>query len=315
MTSKATAPLSGILFALLGFATFSTHDAIIKSFAGGLSVIQIMFFSTLFAMPWMSVMIMTDGREENFRPQRPWLLLLRTIFGLGSGGFAFFAFMKLPLADVYGLLFTTPLWITILSIPILGERVGAFRWFAVLLGFLGVLVMLPLRIDALTAGHLSALAAALCGAINAVITRKIGSSEREAVMMMLPMFISLFILGALLGIDYHAPTFVQLYKLIAIGALGFLGQLCIIYAYQKSDAAIIAPMQYSQLIWAIFYGALIFGEEISIRKIIGASIIIASGLIILYRELKGPNSKVFPASTFRNFRPDAGRSWVKSKEN
>ena len=315
MTTPKINPLHGILFAVFGFAMFSTHDAIIKSFHGGLSVVQIMFFSTIFSFPWVSTMIMTDGRPENFKPNRPFMLIARTVLGLGAGGFAFTAFMILPFADVYGLLFTTPLFITLLSIPFLGEKVGKFRAFAVLLGFAGVLVMLPLQLDQFSMGHLAAFCSALCSSGNAIVTRKIGQTEREAVMMMLPMGISLVILGALMPFGYYAPTSVQLYKLMIIGGLGFFAQLCIIAAYKRSEAAIIAPMQYSQLIWAIIYGSLFFNEEVSSRKLIGAAIIISSGLFILYRETRGHNSANRPASSFRNFRPDTSRSWIKSKEN
>lgn len=311
MTILKANPLHGILFAILGFAMFSSHDAIIKSFDGGLSVVQIMFFSTIFSFPWVSTMIMTDGRSENFIPHRPFMLVARTLFGLGAGGFAFTAFMLLPFADVYGILFTTPLFITILSVPFLGEKVGIFRAFAVLLGFCGVVVMLPLNLSEFSIGHLAAVGSALCSSCNAIVTRKIGRTEREAVMMMLPMGISLLILGLLLPFNYHPPTSLELYKLMAVGSLGFIAQLAIIMAYKRSDAALIAPMQYSQLIWAIVFGSLFFSEDISTRKLVGAAIIIASGLIILYRELKGQNSTNKPASSFRNFRPDASRSWIK----
>ena len=314
MTNLRANPLHGIFFAILGFAMFSTHDAIIKSFNGELGVVQIMFFSTIFSFPWVSTMIMTDGRPENFKPHRPFMLIARTLFGLGAGGFAFTAFMLLPFADVYGILFTTPLFITIFSVPFLGEKVGSFRAFAVLLGFCGVIVMLPLSLGEFSFGHIAAFGSALCASFNAIVTRKIGRSERDAVMMMLPMGISLLILGLLLQFDYSAPTSIQIYKLMAIGALGFFAQLFIIMAYKRSDAALVAPMQYSQLIWAIFFGSLFFSEDISTRKFIGSAIIVASGLIILYRELKGQNSTNKPASSFRNFRPDTSRSWIKKKE-
>ncbi len=314
MSTTKNTSLHGPLFALVGFAVFSAHDAVIKSLGNQFGVIQIMFFSTLFAMPWVSAMVLTDARAQNFRPNKPFMLLLRTFFALCSAGCAFFAFMRLPLADVYGLLFTTPIWITIMSIPFLGEKVGSFRGFAVCLGFLGVLVMLPLSLDDFDIGHLSAALAALCGAANSIVTRKIGNKEREAVMIMLPMLLSLIILAILMPIDYQAINQVELYKLITIGSMGFIGQLCIVMAYKRSQAALIAPMQYSQLIWAIIFGIAFFDQNLETRKLVGASIIIASGLIIIYREIRGTTTLNHPVSTIRNYRPDTIRMLIKNRE-
>ncbi len=314
MSNPKSAPLAGILFALLGFALFSTHDAIIKSFNGTIAVVQIMFFSTLFAFPWVSTMVLSDGAEANFRPHHPWMLVARTLSGLGAGGCAFYAFMKLPFAEVYGLLFTTPLLITILSVPFLGERLGLARISAVALGFAGVLVMLPIGGSGFTLGHIAALTSALFSSTNAILTRKIGSDEREVVMIMMPMGISLLILGVLLQFNYAPLNRMHLNELMAIGTLGFFAQFCIISAYKRSDAAVIAPMQYSQLIWAIIYGSIFFAENITLKQIIGASIIVASGLIILYRERKGPNSANKPTSSFRNFRPGIVRNWASGEK-
>lgn len=313
--ARTALPLAGAGFALLGFALFSTHDAIIKSFGGKLAVVEIMFFSALFAFPWASIMIMLDEREENFRPRRPFLLIARTVLGLASAGFAFYAFMVLPLAEVYGFIFATPLLITLLAVPFLGEKLGLIRMSAVALGFMGVLIMLPTGEGSLGAGHLSALGCAVCGSLNAILTRKIGTSEREAVMLMLPLLLSLILLGSLLPFVYVSVGVVELYKLIAIGGLGFCGQLFIIRAYRKSAAAIVAPMQYSQLLWAIIFGALFFDERLSGSKLVGALVIVTSGLIILYRERKGGASASQPTSSFRNFRPDTMRAWVKGKEH
>ncbi len=315
MTTRSASPLAGIFFALLGFALFSTHDAIIKSFNGSISVVQIMFFSTLFSFPWVSTLVLADGADANFRPRHPIMLIFRTFAGLGAGGCAFYAFMTLPFAEVYGLLFTTPLLITVLSVPILGEKLGIARIGAVLLGFAGVLVMLPIGGNGFEWGHLAALCSALFSSTNALLTRKIGADERQLVMIMMPMVLSLAILAMILQIPgFYAPVNrMHLNEFMAIGALGFFAQLSIVSAYKRSDAAVIAPMQYSQLIWAIIYGSLFFNESVSTRQLLGASIIVVSGLIILYRERKGANSINKPASSFRNFRPGTVRNWVSGR--
>lgn len=308
MTKRFDSSLAGIFFALMGFGLFATHDAIIKSLGGSVAVVQIMFFSTLFSFPWVSTLVLSDKSHGNFRPHHPWMLVARTLSGLMAGGCAFFAFMRLPFAEVYGLLFTTPLLITLLSVPILGERLGVARIAAVLLGFAGVLVMLPIGGAGFDIGHGAALTSALFSSLNALLTRKIGADERGVVMILMPMVLSLFILGVLVQFNFSDVSLPILNNFMAIGTLGFFAQLCIVSAYKRSDAAVIAPMQYSQLIWAIVYGSIFFAENVSTRQIVGASIIVASGLIILYRERKGPNSENKPTSSFRNFRPGIVRN-------
>jgi drug/metabolite transporter (DMT)-like permease len=141
MSEHATSStnLSGALFGLLGFAT---HDVIIKYLGGSYSSIQIAFFSSLLTFPLMTLLLIGDSQPGTLRPMHPWWMLLRSIAAVVASVAAFFAFTLMPLADVYAVLFATPLLITILSVPFLGETVRLRRGLAVIVGLIGVLVVL-----------------------------------------------------------------------------------------------------------------------------------------------------------------------------
>ena len=132
MTEKSN--LKGVAFALTGFAVFSTHDVVIKVLGASYAPFQILFFSALLGFPLATLMLITDKTPGTLRPVHPWWVTARTAAALVTGVSAFYAFSVLPLAQVYAFIFAAPLFITILSIPMLGEKVGPHRWAAVAMG-------------------------------------------------------------------------------------------------------------------------------------------------------------------------------------
>ena len=143
----------GALLALLAFGLYSTHDVFIKSLGAIYSPIQIVFFSVLLSFPLATLMLMRDAKPGTLVPVHPWWMLARTIAAVVTGVSAFYAFAHLPLTQTYAILFATPLLITILSIPILGETVRIMRWAAVVVGLAGVLVVLRPGSTDLTLGQ------------------------------------------------------------------------------------------------------------------------------------------------------------------
>ncbi|MBT8388384.1 MAG: DMT family transporter, partial [Altererythrobacter sp.] len=266
--------LKGVAFALTGFAVFSTHDVVIKVLGGTYAPFQILFFSALLGFPLATLMLITDKTPGTLRPVHPWWVAARTAAALLTGVSAFYAFSVLPLAQVYAFIFAAPMFITILSIPMLGEKVGLHRWAAVAIGLAGVLIVLRPGAEPLTLGHLAGITAAAGSAFASVIARKIGAEERSAVMMLYPMMANVAVMGMILPFVY-VPMPIQHLGLLAIVAVfGFTGALCTILAYRSGDAAIVAPMQYSQIIWAAIFGALFFNEFPDRFTWIGAGIII-----------------------------------------
>lgn len=290
----------GALFALGAFAVFSTHDVFIKVLGGSYSPIQIVFFSVLLSFPLATVMLMRDATAGTLIPKHPWWLALRTAGAVVTGISAFYAFSVLPLAQVYAIIFASPLMITVLAIPVLGEKVRLRRWIAVLVGLAGVLVVLRPGATDLTLGHAAALMTAIGGAVTAIVVRKIGSEERPVVMLLYPMVVNFIVMAMLLPLVYVPMPINHLGMLGVVAIFAWIAQRMIITAYQNGEAAIIAPMQYSQILWASVYGFFFFDELIDMNTAIGAAIIIASGLYIVLRESGAGNSANTPVLRSRS---------------
>jgi len=301
-----TSRFAGPGLALLAFVLFSSHDVIVKSLGGSYSPVQIVFFSVLLGLPIAMLMLMRDRTDGNLLPRYPGWTILRTVAAVLTGVSVFYAFSVLPMAQTYAILFATPLLITLLSVPILGERVGWRRGVAVLVGLFGVLVVLrPGQGAELGLGHLAAFVGALGSAIASIIVRKIGAEERNVVLLLYPMMANLVVMGAVLPFVYRPMPLADFGALAAMAALALGASLCVIAAYKRAPAFQVAPMQYSQMIWAILFGALIFGERVDLFTILGAAIIIASGIFILMREETANVSENRPVLATRT-RTDTG---------
>ncbi len=274
----------GALLALAAFGVYATHDVIIKFLGSDYSAFQIMFFSGLLGFPLIALILLGDKSDGNLVARHPWWSALRALTAVSTGAAAFYAFSVLPLAQTYAIFFAMPLLITVLAIPMLGEKVGARRGAAVLVGLLGVLIVLRPGSAELSWGHLAALMAALTGSLNSVIVRKIGAEERSAVLLLYPMIASFFITGATLPFVYVPMPVEHLALMAVIAIFGLIGAQLTIAAYRIAPAVIVAPMQYSQIIWAAVYGALFFDEFPDQWTIIGTSVIICSGIYIVMRE-------------------------------
>lgn len=291
--------IKGAFLALLAMGLYATHDVIIKTLGASYPPLQILFFSSLMSFPLVSMVLMRDPTHGTLRPAHPGWVALRTACGILAGIGGFYAFSSLPLAQVYAILFAAPLLVTILSIPILGEKVGIHRWMAVIAGLLGVLIVLRPGARSLEIGHLAALIGAIGSATAAVIVRKLGRSERPLVLLMWPMLGNFVLTGASLGLDYRPMQLQHLALTGVIAALGLLAGFLLIQAYRAGEAAIVAPMQYSQILWATGYGWVLFGETLDLPTLIGASVIIASGIYIVWREKSGGNSTNRPVTASR----------------
>lgn len=297
--------LRGALMALLAFAIYSTHDVVVKFLGGLYSPVQIIFFSTLLAFPLVTLMLIQDRRDGNLRPKHPWWSLARTVCTVITGLSAFYAFSVLPLAQTYAILFAAPLLITVLAIPVLGERVGIRRSLAVVVGLCGVLVVLRPGQSSLQLGHLAALTAAVTSSIASVIVRKIGQDERSAVLILYPMLANFVVLGLALPFVYHPMPIEHVGMLAIIASFSFVASLLVIAAYRAAQAVVVAPMQYSQIIWAAIYGAIFFSERPDLYTGIGAAIIIASGIYIVLREGGGKVETQRPVLESKS-RPETG---------
>ncbi len=306
MSDSPKSNTRGALYALIAFAIFSTHDVIIKILGGAYSPVQIVFFSVLFSFPLATLYLMRDTTSGTLIPKHPYWMAARTVAAVVTGFCAFYAFSVLPLAQVYAIIFASPLLITVLAIPVLGEVVRLRRWVAVLVGLVGVIIVLRPGQTELELGHLAALAAAVGGAFASVIVRKIGREERTVVIMLYPMMANFIVMAAMLPYVYEPLPLLDLARLGVIALFAWTAGRFLIAAYNSGEAVIVAPMQYSQIIWATAYGFFFFDELPDMGTLLGSSVIIASGLYIVLRESRSDVSEA-PVLRTRS-RPETGTS-------
>ncbi len=311
--------LRGALLSLAAFGFYATHDVVVKLLGETYTSFQIMFFSGLMGFPLVMMLLMGDRRDGTLIPRHPWWSALRSVSAVVTGVVGFFAFSQLPLAQCYAIFFAMPLLITLMAIPMLGEKVGIRRGIAVIVGLVGVMIVLrPGGGEGFSIGHLAALGAAFTGALTSVIVRKIGSEERSVVLMLYPMVLTFFAMGAVMPFVYVPMPVAHLGLTAVMAFLGMVGALAIIAAYRCAPAVIVAPMQYSQIIWAALYGRLFFDETVDLYTAVGSAVIIASGIYIVMREGTPSVSQNRPVLESRS-RMDIGTqprisSWLKRFE-
>ncbi len=307
MSDATKSNARGAIYALIAFGIFATHDVIIKVLGGAYSPVQIVFFSVIFSFPLATLYLMRDSTTGTLIPKHPYWMAARTLAAVITGFSAFYAFSVLPLAQVYAIIFASPLLITVLAIPVLGEVVRIRRWIAVLVGLAGVLIVLRPGQTQLELGHLAALAAAVCGAFASIIVRKIGREERTVVIMLYPMMANFIVMAVLLPFVYQPMPIEDLGRVGIIALFAWVAGRFLIAAYNSGEAVIVAPMQYSQIIWATVYGFFFFDETPDTGTMLGSAVIIASGLYIVLRESKSDNSET-PVLRTRS-RPETGTSF------
>ena len=292
--------LRGALLSLAAFGVYATHDVLVKYLGGSYSPFQLIFFSGLLGFPLVTIMLMSDRTDGNLIPRHPWWTVIRTTTAVLNGFTGFYAFSVLPMAQCYAIFFAMPILITLLAIPILGEKVGLHRGVAVIVGLIGVIIVLRPGEAPLGLGHLAALAAATMGAMTSVIVRKVGADERSVVLMLYPMVANFVVMTLALPFVYIPVPIGHLGLMGTMSLLGLVGGILIIAAYRRAPAIIVAPMQYSQIVWAIIYGFLIFDEAIDLWTAVGTGVIMLAGIYIVLREDKPAVSRNRPVLETRS---------------
>lgn len=289
MTAPASNVVLGIGFRIAAMACMAVLSALVKwTGSRGVPLFEIVFFRNLFAFVPLGLYIWRTTGFEVLKTKRPFGHLARATVGLSGMVCGFSAVQYLPLTEATALQFTSPLFMTALSAMLLSEKVGKHRWAAVFVGFIGVLIMarpLPghMNVTGVTLGILAALGAA--GAMVAI--RQISDTERG------PTIVFYFTLGGtvvgLVGstiLGWVRPDPFTLGLLILAGLIGGVGQLFLTEALRQAPIGVIAPFDYTQLIWATGLGFLIWGELPHPLTLVGAVIVAASGVYILHRELR-----------------------------
>jgi S-adenosylmethionine uptake transporter len=235
-------------------------------------------------MPMIAAHMAATGQARHLRPVVPWATAVRSVAGVVNGVLGAYAFSVLPVAQAYAVFFLMPLMIGLLAVPFLGERMDAARLLAIVAGFAGVVVALQPGQAPLGLGHLAAFAAAALGAMNYVVLRYTGPIESQGVLLLYPGLLQLAVVAAAAPFMWQLMT-PQAWGLTALMAFElYLGALLVIAAYRLAPAVVVAPMQYSQIIWAALLGAFLFDEPMTLHMAAGIGIIIAAGLFLLWRS-------------------------------
>lgn len=271
---------AGVAFGFVAYALYSCCDAIIKGFGSNLSVFEIAFFSTLFSL---LPAIFTKPKGEHWRDfwrlRHPWLVQLRGVTGVLGNLTVIYAFTTIPLAEVYSLAFLAPLFIVVLSVSFLGERVSPPRWLFLALSFAGVLLVVRPGFRALEPGHLAAIGAAFFGSVTTTVLRTVAPVETRVSLIGVASAYILVINFVLMLPGFVWPSLEQFGFFAIVGGLGGTGQILFIAATRRAPASQIAPAQYSQIIWAIVLGAAFYNEFPDAIAYVGLGVVIAAGVL------------------------------------
>lgn len=277
----------GIVMLVVATLFFASQDALTKHLIQTLPASQIVavrfFFFALFALAYVGRGI---GIKAAFHSRRPWMQIFRGLLISGEIIVFAYAIQFLGLAEMHTLFACFPLLITALSVPLLGETVGWRRWLAVFCGFVGTLIILRPGAEVFQPAAAIALAAALMFALYNILTRKVSrydSFETSLVYIGVVGFVGAMLIAPF----YWRPVAVaEALWLLVISTTSIIGHLLLIKSLALVPAVILQPFNYFVLIWAIIIGFLLYGEVLSPASLLGASIVVASGVFIARREYK-----------------------------
>lgn len=287
-------PLTGIGLKVISVAVFVGMASCIK-YAGQLPAGQIVFFRSFFAIP--PILVFLAWRKElrtAFHTRRPINHFVRGFVGVSSMGLGFFALTRLPLPEAITLNYAQPLLVVVFSAIFLGETVRAYRWSAVAIGLVGVVIVSWPKLTLFGAsaemgtdemmGVAAALAAASISAVAVLLVRNLVQTERTATIVL--WFSLNASLVALLTIPFgwQSLTTTQAASLIAAGFCGGVGQILMTAAYRYAEASTVAPFEYTSLILGLVVGYVVFHEFPTMHMLVGGAIVVAAGIFIIWRE-------------------------------
>lgn len=280
----------GIAFAICAIAMFTTMIALVKWLSASFAPMQIAFFRSICALALCLPIVLADGGARALRTQHPQAYVLRGLIGAGSIISSFYGVSLMPIADWVALSFTVPLFVAALAAPVLGETVGWRRWTAILIGFGGVLIIVPPTGEASLWALGVGLTAHLLVSTALVLIRRMGTAERTTTIVFYYM-VALSITTALVApFDWRWPDGGQLALLALVGVVAGGAHLLITTAYRLAPASVIAPFDYTGIIWAVAIGWLAWGEKPTARLFIGGAVVIASGLYVLVTATRTPSA-------------------------
>ena len=284
----------GFLYMFLSICAFSLMDVIVK-WSTDYPIGQVLFFRGFFGIIFYFFVIPKDRLHNFYKTSRPGLHALRCLSGLIALVAIFIALRKLPLATVVSISFAAPIFTTIFSIFLLSEKVGIFRWLAVIIGFLGILIITEPGITELNIYYVFPIIFCLGLSYVAIAIRQLSTTEP---VWLISFYFSLSItLLSFLTIPqgWVMPSIEDFLLLSFIGIFGGVANLWLSQSYKYSEVSLVTPLKYLALVFAIFFGYFIWDEVPTLKTIVGAILVIISTLIIFRREIY--NKKIITSKT------------------
>ena len=285
MHAPRRSPLAAAGWMLAAVASFSLMDAGMKLLSAHYPPLQVTLLRGAASLPFVLVWVLASAGVRSIVPVRWGLHLLRGVLGMVMIGCFVYALKRMPLSTAYTLYFVAPLLVAALSVPLLGEKVGPRRWTAIGIGLLGVVVVLRPGVDGLVSlPGLMVLLAATAYAIAAVTVSLLTRTDTPQSMVV--WFLAIMAVGAgLAAIPGWVPLRWEHAALIlGMGLAGAFGQIALTSAFMRGDASMIAPLEYTGLVWVIAWDWLLWQTLPDTATWTGAAIIVASGLYLLRRE-------------------------------
>jgi len=285
----------GIVFKLISAVLFAVMSALVRDLGRVAPVGQMVFFRSAFAIvPVLLIYAVRGELMSAVRTKRPLGQLGRGTLSTCGMFTNFGSLARLPLADVTAISFASPLITVALAALILKERVRVYRWSAVGVGFAGVIVMLIPEFDMrryaaigasiAAAGAVLAVISAICNAGTVIQTRRLTQSETTPCIVFYFSLICAIAGAVTLPFAWHTPTMAELAALISMGFLGGLAHIFLTESYRRAAASVVAPFDYTAMIWAVLFGFLVFSEVPAMLVLAGAAVVTASGVFIAVRE-------------------------------
>lgn len=276
--------LRAIFMMVAAFAAFTLLDATAKYLVGFLGVGLVVFARYAFAVLFILPIMLRPGALGLFRSKHWFLQTVRGVLLLSSTGFNFLAVQDLQLAQTSSIMFSNPLWVCALSPLLLGEHVGLRRWVAVIVGFIGVLIIVRPGTESFHPAMIYSVVSTLCVALYSIISRKVGGKDHAVTSLFYATLLGAFGAAPFAGIDWVMPDVTGWALLAMIGLAGSIGHYMLIQAHRMAPAPVLAPFVYTQIVWMTLAGYIVFGDIPDKWTIFGGVIVIASGLYVFYRE-------------------------------
>ncbi len=283
----------GALCMLAATALFSVMNVFVKLAGEELHFIQVMFFRSLLAVPVVLLLVLRGKDRATLRTKRLPQHALRAMTGTTAMACSFYSLTVLPLAEQTALTYTTPLFVTLLAIPFLGERVGLARFAAVGLGFVGILVIALGKgafagavSEAAAWGMAVAVSHGIFSASTTLLVRSLSSTERSGTIVLWQSLLMTAFTGAALPFVWVTPSMEGWLWLLVIGLVGGVAQVLLTEAYASAQVSALGAFSYSGILWSVAFGLLVFGDRPSLWTVAGAALIVTAGLLIMRHEMR-----------------------------